>query len=136
MIRRAKILPEHLRAAGTTFAEQAERVQTARRVVLSCLPVGRVDPAPVGVGLDVLRDELAEVGIQLGRWRVPEVEAEWLQCRAALHEAAAAVPAARRVAASTGELEELLGAVEDVVEPLGHAWGAAERRWRALRVRS
>lgn len=134
MLRR-RVLPERLRPAHATFAAQAERVQGARRVLLSCLPVGRVDPAPIEVGLDVLRDELADVATQLDSWRVAEVEAEWRRCRESLGEATAALPVAQRVAAATGELEELLGAVEDVVEPLGDAWGAAERRWLALRER-
>ncbi len=129
-------MPERLRPAEEAFTAQAERVAAARRVVLSCLPVGRVDPAPVPVGLDVLADELAAVAAELPAWRTPEVETHWERCRASLDEALAAVPAAHRVAATSSELEELLGAVEDVVEPLGHAWGEAERRWRALRVRS
>jgi hypothetical protein len=133
---RRRALPERLRPAHATFASQAERVSDARRVVLSCLPVGRVDPVPIHVGLDVVRDELAEVAAQLDGWRVVEVEAQWQRCREALREAADALPAAYRVAASTAELEELLGAVEDVVEPLGDAWGAAERRWLALRQRT
>jgi hypothetical protein len=136
VILRRRVLPERLRPAHAAFAVQAERVQGARRVVLSCLPVGRVDPAPIDVGLDVLRDELAEVAAQLESWRVAEVEAEWRRCRESLEEATVALPVAQRVAAATGELEELLGAVEDVVEPLGDAWGAAERRWLALRERA
>jgi len=134
-MRRRRVIPERLRPAHAAFAAQAERVQGARRAVLSCLPVGRVDPAPIDVGLDVLRGELAEVVAQLESWRVAEVEAEWRRCQESLHEAAAALPAAQRVAAATGELEELLGAVQDVIEPLGDAWSAAERRWLALRVR-
>lgn len=103
--------------------------------MLSCLPVGRVDPAPVPVGLDVLHDELLAVQRQLPQWRVEVVEQHWRSCSAAVQEALAAIPDAKDVAATTTELEELLGAVADVVEPLGDAWQAAERHWLTLRER-
>lgn len=132
---RRKTMPQSLAPAFEQFHEQAERVQAARRVVLSCLPVGRVDPAPVPVGLDVLVDELSAVRPALPRWRVDEVEKHWRACEESITQALAAVPHAKQVAATTGELEELLGAVGDVVEPLGDAWEAAERHWLSLRRR-
>lgn len=100
--------------------------------MLGCLPVGRVDPAPLSVGLALLRDELAAVRKELPAWRVPEVEAQWQAAEAALIEAAGAIKAAERIAATTTELEVLLEAVGDVVTPLD-AWREAERGWRRLR---
>lgn len=129
-------MPPELAAPWESFQAQAQRVQDARRVVLSCLPVGRVEPAPVAVGLDVLADELAAVTFDMGDWRVPPVEELWQACRASIDEAVAAIPTAKHVAATTGELEELLGAVADVLEPLGDAFSAAERHWLSLRRRS
>lgn len=134
-MRRRKAMPPTLQPAWDAFSAQAERVQTARRVVLSCLPVGRVAPAPVAVGLDVLAEELAGVAGHLDAWRVGDVEQEWQACAGAIDEAMAAIPAAKEVADSSTELEELLGAVADVVEPLGDAFAAAERRWLSLRRR-
>ena len=130
-----KTIPARLQPAHDAFLAQAERVQAARRVLLSCLPVGRVDPAPVPVGLGVLDDELAEVAARLAEWRAPETEDAWRACRDAVVQARTAVPRARELAETSGELEELLGAVQEAVEPLAEAWGAAERRWRQLRVR-
>jgi hypothetical protein len=135
MIRR-KTMPAPLAPAWGDFCESAEQVQNARRVVLSCLPVGRVDPAPVPVGLDVLHDELLVVREQLPRWRVPAVEAQWQACETAVGEALAAIPAAKTTAETTTELEELLEAVSEVVEPLGDAFAAAERHWLTLRERA
>jgi hypothetical protein len=135
MIRR-KTMPASLAPAWATFREHAERVQNARRVVMSCLPVGRVDPAPVPVGLDVLHDELIALQPELHTWRVDEVEAQWRECAAAIDVALAAIPQARHVAETSTELEELLGAVADVVEPLGDAFSAAERHWLGLRRRA
>lgn len=132
---RPKTMPARLAPRWAAFQSQVTRVEAARRALLGCLPVGRVDPAPVSVGLDLLGDELAEVRRQMEGWRTPEVDEAWQACRAAIDEATAALPAAHAVAAGSGELEELLGAVGDVVEPL-EAWAAAERRWRALRTRN
>jgi hypothetical protein len=130
-----RAMPARLVAPWETFLKQAERVETARRALLSCLPVGRVDPVPVPVGLDLLRDELRDVGADLADWRVPEVEAAWQSVRAANAEAKAAVDAAHHVAATSTELEELLNAVAEVVEPLD-AWHDAERTWLDLRRRA
>lgn len=130
-----KEMPEGLRPAWEAFGEQAAQVQAARSAVLSCLPVGRVDRVPVAVGLDLLRDELHDVRPRLPAWRVDEVLAQWTACDAAIGEALDALPEAYRVAATSGELEELLAAVGDVVEPLGDAFSAAERRWLSLRTK-
>lgn len=132
---RRKILPVPLRPHYEVFLAQAERVEKARQALLSCLPVGRVDPAPIPVGLDLLSDELNEVRRKLPAWRVDVIEADWKACVASVDEALAGVPRAREVAETTTELEELLGAVTDVVEPLD-AWGQAERAWLRLRVRA
>ena len=132
---RRKTMPPQLRPAHAAFEAQAGRVEGARQALLSCLPVGRVDPAPVPVGLDLLRDELTAVRAELGAWRVPEVEREWLACRTAVEEAFAGFDEAHRVATGSTELEQLLEAVGDVVEPLD-AWADAERAWLALRVRA
>ena len=131
-----KSMPAELAPAWEAFRVQAERVAMARRVVLSCLPVGRVDPAPVPVGLDVLHDELTQVRPLLGEWRLPAVEQHWQSCVDAVDEAMDAIPAARTTAETSTELEELLGAVADVLEPLGDAFWAAERHWLTLRRRS
>lgn len=127
-------MPERLVPAWDAFRTQAERVEAARSALLRCLPVGRVDPVPVPVGLDLLRDEVRAVRPELGAWRVPEVETVWRAVAEALAESEGAVDEAHRVAGRTRELEELLGAVGDVVEPLD-AWGVAERTWLDLRRR-
>jgi len=127
-------MPPELQSAYAAFEAQAVRVESARRALLSCLPVGRVDPAPIPVGLDLLRDELTAVLGDMEAWRVPPVERQWRDSRRAVEEALAGLAGAHRVAAGSIELEELLEAVGDVVEPLD-AWADAERAWRGLRVR-
>lgn len=134
MLRR-KRMPAELQPAYQAFLSQAERVEQARSALLSCLPVGRVDPAPVPVGLDLLRDELDAVSGQLDMWRHDVIADHWTSCSSAILQTLAALPAAYHAAAHSTELEELLGAVSDVVEPLD-AWHDAERAWLALRVRA
>lgn len=131
---RRKQLPVELAAPWAAFDAQAQRVENARQALLGCLPVGRVDPAPIPVGLDLLRDELRAVDAAVGEWRVPQVEREWQACRAALAASLDHVEPTRATAAHTDELEVLLDAVTDVVEPLD-VWQEAERHWRSLRTR-
>jgi hypothetical protein len=133
MLRR-KRMPEHLVPAWEIFQQQAERVEGARRGLLSCLPVGRVEPAPVAVGLDLIADELAAVAPELEAWRVPEIAPHWEACRAAVDEALATVPKARAVTAGTEEGEKILHAVIEVSDSLD-PWYDAERAWLALRTR-
>ncbi|MGH8909001.1 MAG: hypothetical protein ACRD0K_21530 [Egibacteraceae bacterium] len=132
MLRR-KRMPVALQPAWDAFRAQALRVEQARSALLSCLPVGRVDPVPVPVGLDLVRDELIAVAGEMASWRHDATAAHWDACAAAVGEALAAVGEARRVATTSTELEELLGAVSDVVEPLD-AWHDAERAWLRLRA--
>ncbi|HUH07682.1 MAG TPA: hypothetical protein VML96_07740 [Egibacteraceae bacterium] len=131
---RSKVIPPHLAAAWEEFQAQAARIERARRALLGCLPVGRVDPAPVPVALQLLRDEALAVREEMGGWRAPEVERAWLRCEAAVDEAVQSLPRAREVAESSTELDALLDAVAGVVEPLD-AWHDAERHWLSLRVR-
>ena len=131
-MRRRKHMPAELTAAWDAFRAQAERVEQARSALLSCLPVGRVDPAPVPIGLDLVRDELTTVAADLDVWCDEAVVAQWEACAAAVAESLAAIPEAHRVATRSTELEELLDAVSAVVEPLD-AWHDAERAWLRLR---
>lgn len=128
-------MPTDLQPAWETFQGQAERVEVARQALLGCLPVGRIDPAPVPVGLDLLRDELAAVATEMDAWRVPALEEAWQACRTSVDEALAQIPAARTVSATTGELEEMLDAVSGVVEPLD-AWHEAGVAWLRQRRRA
>ncbi|MPZ88601.1 MAG: hypothetical protein GEU81_11120 [Nitriliruptorales bacterium] len=130
-----KRMPDRLRPAWEAFHAQAQKVEAARRALLGCLPIGRVDPAPVPVGLDLVRDELHAVAKELKAWRVAEVEADWRAVREAVAEAERAIPRALRTATTTRELEELLDAVGEVVEPLD-AWADAEQSWLRLRKRT
>ncbi len=133
VIFRRKTLPDELVEPYGLFSEHVQRMEQARDALMSCLPVGRVDPAPVPVGLDLLADTLDEILSEMPRWRIPELEKEWVGCVEAIEESRGNMPRAHLVAERSTELEELLGAVEDVDEPLGYAFQQAELRWRRLR---
>lgn len=130
--RRPELAHEH-HDAWWAFLDCAELIEGARRLLLGTLPTGRVEPAPIAVGLDALATAIRDVREWMPRWRDDELAAElrqdWDDCVAALDEAEASVPRVREVAATTSELEDLLGAVEDVVAPLD-AFADAERTWR------
>lgn len=129
ILRRRPDLPEELAGAWAAFADCAGVVEGGRRTLLSTLPTGRVEPAPVGVGLDAVAAAIDDARGWMGAWRDVGLDGAWRDCAGALAEAEAAIEEARHVAATTGELEDLLGAVEDVVAPLD-AFADAERLWR------
>lgn len=126
---RKPLLPDELASAWQAFMDCAQVVESGRRVLLSTLPTGRIEPAPIAVGLDALRGALADARDWMPRWEVDEVRPDWEDCRDAMDEAEANLDEVARVAASTGELEELLEAVGEVVAPLD-AFADAERTWR------
>lgn len=129
MLRRP-LLPQDLHDAWWSFAGCAETVEAGRRRLLATLPAGRVEPAPVAVGLDAVAAAIETTWAPMHGWRdVDGLHAQWEACALGLQESAAAIPAARQAAARTGELEELLGAVQAVVDPLD-AFADAERAWR------
>lgn len=129
MLRRRTSLPSAFHGAWWAFAACADLIEGGRRHLLATLPAGRVEPAPVEVGLDVVARAIDDARAEMWHWRLPELAYVWSQCLGALDEAAEAVPIAHRVAATASELEHLLDAVHAVVEPLV-VFGDAERAWR------
>ncbi|MDX1621174.1 MAG: hypothetical protein R3320_09300 [Nitriliruptorales bacterium] len=116
-------------AAWRSFLDCAEMIEGGRRLLLSTLPTGRVEPAPIGVGIEAMRRSIADTREWMDRWKIDELEVAWDECRDGLDEAEAALDDLAHTAATTSELEELLEAVEEVVSPLD-AFADAEREWR------
>lgn len=133
MLRR-KRMPPDLVESWETFSAQAARVEGACQALLGCLPVGRVEPAPVPVGLDVMRDELRAVAADVERWRRPEVERHWESCTAATSSALDEIEQVRRLAERTDEMQHVVEAISELVGTL-EPWYDAERFWLSLRVR-
>ena len=122
-------LPPALHDAWWAFLDCAEVIEGGRRLLLGTLPTGRVEPAPIAVGIDALGRSVEDARGWMARWHVDELEVEWRGCHEALDESQGNLDMVREVAATTRELEELLGAVEEVVAPLD-AFADAEREWR------
>lgn len=129
VFQRRPSLPADLEGHWRAFLDCAEVVEGGRRLLLGTLPTGRVEPAPIGVGADALGDAIRTARGWMDRWKLAELEQAWQDCHDALDEAAANLAGVRTTAAATSELEDLLGAVEDVVAPLD-AFADAERAWR------
>lgn len=129
LFRRLPELPSELVAAWCAFLDCAAVVEGGRRALLGTMPVGRVEPTPVGLGVDAMATAIADARGWMPDWRLSEVEDDWRDCMAALDEAEHGLPAVRSVAADTSELEELQVTVLDVIEPLD-AFADAERAFR------
>lgn len=129
LFQRRPELPAEHHDAWWAFLDCAQAIEAGRRVLLGTLPTGRVEPAPVAVGVDALRRSLDDVRAWMPAWRLPEIADAHEDCLTALDDADAALDELLEVAANTAELEELLDAVGEVVAPLD-AFADAERAWR------
>lgn len=122
--------------AWRAFLDCAEVIEGGRRLLLSTLPTGRVEPAPIAVGIEAMRRAIDDARGWMDRWKIDEIVDAWEECIAGLDEAMSALDELEETAATTSELEELLGATEEVVAPLD-AFADAERefrrRWRLPR---
>lgn len=128
--RRPDLPPEHA-DAWRAFLDCAQVIESGRRVLLGTLPTGRVEPAPIAVGVDAVQAAIDDARGWMPGWRLDDedLRAEWDACAEALDEAADGCDSVREVAAETDELEVLLEAVGEVVQPLD-AFADAETVWR------
>lgn len=139
MFRRKPDLPDTHQAAWWAFLDCADVIEGGRRVLLGTLPTGRVEPAPIAVGTDAVRQAVTDARTWMPAWRLAEIEPEWQDCARALDEAERGADEIDEVAASTRELEELLEACQSVIDPLdtfADAERAFRRRWRLPRERA
>ena len=129
MLRRRPPLPDDLRPAWDAFVDSAEALTAARRRLLATLPAGRVEPGPVALGLDAMSAALDIARELLPRWRDEPDPESWRACDEGVAAAALALPAAREIALASRELDDLIAAFADIVDPLD-AFADAERAWR------
>lgn len=129
LFRRLPDLPADLVPAWRAFLDCADVLEGGRRTLVGTMPVGRVEPTPVGLGVDAMEAALADARGWMAAWRLDELADDWADCMAAMDEAEQGLTEVREVAASTSELEELQEAVMDVVAPLD-VFADAERTFR------
>lgn len=131
-------LPADLLPAWQSFLDCAGVVQGGVRTLLGTMPIGRVEPVPVPLGVRAMRTAIADARGWMPGWRVEGLEADHDDCAAALDEAESALDEVLDVAASTDELEELQEAVSGVAGSLdvfADAEAAWRRRWKIPRDR-
>ncbi len=126
--RKPPLPPEH-HAAWWSFLDCAAAIEAGRRVLLGTLPTGRVEPAPVPVGVEAMRRSIEDVRSWMPDWDLTEIHEDWQDAATALDTAEAALDALLEVAAETSELEHLLEATTGVIGPLD-AFADAEKAWR------
>lgn len=129
LLRRRPELPASHAAAWQAFLDCAGVVEGGIRTLLGTLPLGRVEPVPVGLGIAALRTAIADAREWMPQWHVPELTEDWQDCERALELALGRLAEVEEVAASTDELEELQESVHEVVGGLD-AFADAERTWR------
>lgn len=129
LLRRRPELPASHADAWQAFLDCAGVVEGGIRTLLGTLPLGRVEPVPVGLGVGALRTAIADARGWMPQWQVSELADDWQDCDAALDAALERLTEVEEVAASTDELEELQEAVHAVVGGLD-AFADAERTWR------
>jgi len=127
--RRRDPLPDDLVPAWQAFLDCAAVIEGGRRTLLGTMPVGRVEPTPVGLGVDAMAAALDDAAGWMDDWRVDALHEDWEDCRAAMAEAREHLDEVRDVAVETDELEELQEAVGEVIAPLD-AFADAEQTWR------
>jgi hypothetical protein len=129
---RRRVVPADLDAVRAAFDECATHVDLAQRAMLRCVPSSARSVAlPLEVGAGTLRAALSDAAAAMPAWRHAAVEPEWQACVAAIDETLAAVDRCVAVAAATRELEVALTAVQDLLDPL-HALVGVDERLRAL----
>ncbi len=127
--RRRDPLPDDLLPAWQAFLDCAAVIEGGRRTLLGTMPVGRVEPTPVGLGVDAMGAALEDAEGWMDGWRIDPLLEDWQDCHEAMDEARSNLDAVRAVAAETDELEELQEAVGEVIAPLD-AFADAEQTWR------
>lgn len=134
--RRRDPLPADQADAWQAFLDCAQVIESGRRVLLGTLPTGRVEPAPIAIGVESVEQSIRDARDWMPRWEPDEATAEdlwreWRSCCEALDTAEAACDHVRETAADTDELEVLLEAVGTIIEPLD-AFADAETIWRRM----
>lgn len=131
LFQRRPDLPDLHADAWRSFLDCAQVIESGRRVLLGTLPTGRVEPAPIGVGVEAIESAIHDARGWMPVWKLADddLRHEWDLCQSALDTAAESCAGLREVAADTDELEVLLDAVGAVVEPLD-AFADAETVWR------
>jgi hypothetical protein len=130
--RKASAATEELRRAWAGFRALEAKVEEAKATLLLGIPSGRRPQLPLAEALAGFELGLREASSEMGGWRLPEVESEWVACQTAVGltlERAERL----RLEVPTDAYEELVPWLDEVLEPL-EAFGRAAARFSSLRA--
>jgi hypothetical protein len=131
---RSKEVPDDLRRAGQAFASTLACVEDAKASLVSSVRAGRAPGAPLAEALAGFESGLAEADALMPSWRAAEVEEVWGRCTTGLAHARRRAGTFRTAGDPPGVYEELIAALEDLMDPLDPFEDAANA-WRSLGVR-
>jgi hypothetical protein len=127
-------VPDARRLAGESFRSTLAHVEGAKASLVSSVRAGRAPGAPLAEALAGFESGLAEAAMSMPSWRMNDVEHEWERCDRGLAEARGRAEAFRIGGDPPAIYEELIAALEDLMDPL-ESFEEAARVWRALGVR-
>jgi len=128
--RRTSSARPELRGSFEGFRLTSALVEEARATLLLGVPSGRASRLPLAEALAGFEALLDEATGAMPSWRMPDVEAEWEACRAALDESARRSERLRLGSVPDG-YEQLAPVLEELIEPLD-VFAAAAGRYRSL----
>jgi hypothetical protein len=107
-----------LQRAGESFVRTLAEVETAKAALVSAVRSGRAPGVPLAEALAGFDAGLMAADASMPDWRIPAVEREWTACFAGLAEARAAADALRLSHRAPEIYEELIAALDELLDPL------------------
>jgi hypothetical protein len=122
---RARPADPEIERAGAAFAGALADVEAAKAALVSAVRSGRAPGAPLAEALAGFEAGLSAADGSMPDWRIPAFEQEWTACFRGLAEARAAAEALRLSVRPPDIYEELIAALDDLMDPLAPFEGAA-----------
>jgi hypothetical protein len=123
-----------LRRAGGAFARTVSEVEAAKASLVSAVRSGRAPGAPLAEALAGFEAGLAAADASMHAWRTPAVEDQWSACARRLNGARVAAESLRLSGRVPEIYEELIAALDDLMDPLA-CFQEAAATFRRLGVR-
>jgi hypothetical protein len=133
VILRRKVLPPELVAAYEAFLTVLAEIEPAKAGLAGVLPTTRLPGRPLVDALGEFEERLKRARALMPSWRRAELEAEWTGCDEGLRRSLDMARRLREDAPELGGFEGLLGAIQELLDPLEAFEGAAARFGRLRR---
>jgi hypothetical protein len=120
--------------ASEAFARTLAEVEVAKAALVSAVRSGRAPGAPLAEALAGFDAGLTAADASMPDWRIPAVEDQWTACFTGLAQARAAAESLRLSGRAPEIYEELIGALDELLDPLA-CFEDAAGAFRRLGVR-